>query len=105
MVVLETKAEVFAESQQLIYGTMVQLGGYTMSLVEKKYNEALNKMSGRQRVERTVSLFGPLCEVLALQIAREHGQLSDRETRKKIAERLYLSDKGALALLQKVRVN
>ena len=74
-----------------------------MSLVEQKYNEALDQMSGRERVERTLSLFGSICEMLTLQISREFGQLSDRAKRKKVAERLYLSDKGAQALLKKVR--
>ena len=74
-----------------------------MSLVEQKYNEALDRMSGRERVERTLSLFGSICEMLTLQISREFGQLSDRVKRKKVAERLYLSDKGAQELLKKVR--
>jgi len=74
-----------------------------MSLVEQKYNEALDQMSGRERVERTLSLFGSICEMLTLQVSREFGQLSDRGKRKKVAERLYLSDKGAQELLKKVR--
>ena len=76
-----------------------------MSLVEQKYNEALDQMTGRQRVERTLSLFGSICEMLTLQVSREFGQLDERATRKKVAERLYLSDKGAQELLKKVRVN
>lgn len=76
-----------------------------MSLIEQKYNEALDRMSGRQRVERAVSLFGSICEMLTLQISREFGPLNEREMRKKVAERLYLSDKGAQELLKKVRVN
>lgn len=74
-----------------------------MSLVEEKYNEALDRMTGRQRVERTLSLFGSICEMLTLQITREFANLSDREKRRKVAERLYLSDKGAQELLKKVR--
>ena len=74
-----------------------------MSLVEQKYNEALDQMSGRERVERTLSLFDSICEMLTLQISREFGHLSDRGKRKKVAERLYLSDKGAQELLKKVR--
>jgi hypothetical protein len=76
-----------------------------MSLIERKYNEALDRMSGRQRVERTASLFGSICEMLTLQVARECGQVAEREIRKKVAERLYLSDMGAQELLKKVRVN
>ena len=42
-----------------------------MSLVEEKYNEALDRMTGRQRVERTLSLFGSICEMLTLQISMD----------------------------------
>jgi len=48
-----------------------------MSLVEQKYNEALDRMSGRQRVERAPSLFASICEMLTLQIAREFGDLTE----------------------------
>ncbi|MCX6115114.1 MAG: hypothetical protein NTV65_07870 [Proteobacteria bacterium] len=75
-----------------------------MSLVEQKYNEALDKMSGRDRVERTLSLFGSICEMLTLQVSKEFSELTERELRKKVAERLYLSDKGAQELLKRVRV-
>lgn len=75
-----------------------------MSLVEQKYNEALDKMSGRERVERTLSLFGSICEMLTLQVSKEFSELTKRELRKKVAERLYLSDKGAQELLKRVRV-
>lgn len=74
-----------------------------MSLVEEKYNEAIDRMSGRQRVERTLSLYDSICDMLRLQVTREFGQLSEKTRRKKVAERLYLSDKGAQELLKKVR--
>jgi hypothetical protein len=75
-----------------------------MSLVEEKYNQALDRMTGQQRVERTLSLFGSICEMLKLQVSREFHNLSDRETRIKVAEQLYLSDKGAQELLKKARI-
>jgi hypothetical protein len=76
-----------------------------MSLIEQKYNEALDRMTGRERVERTFSLFGSMCEMLTLQISREFSNLSDRETRRKVAERLYLLDKGTQELLKRVSVD
>ena len=75
-----------------------------MSLVELKYNEALDRMSGKERVERTLSLFGSICEMLTLQVSKEFSNLNERELRKKVAERLYLSDKATLALLERVKV-
>lgn len=76
----------------------------SMSLVEEKYNQALDRMTGRQRVERTLSLFGSICEMLTLQVSREFANLSDRETIRKVAEQLYLSDKGVQELLKKVQI-
>lgn len=75
-----------------------------MSLVEQKYNQALDQMSGRERVERTLSLFNSVSEMLTLQAQREFPKLSERGLKKKVAERLYLSDPGAQILLKKVRV-
>jgi len=74
-----------------------------MSLVEEKYNEALDKMSGQQRVERTLSLFGSICEMLTLQVSKEFGPLSDRRKKKLVAERLYLSDEGVQTLIKRAR--
>ena len=79
-------------------------GAFVMSLVDQKYNEALDNMTGQERVERTFSLFGSICEMLALQVSKEFSALGERELKRKVAERLYLSDKGAQALLKRVRV-
>ena len=74
-----------------------------MTLVEKKYNQSLDRMSGSARLARTLSLFDAAWEMLSLQILRESPTLSEREKRKRIAERLYASDKSTLALLKLVR--
>jgi hypothetical protein len=73
-----------------------------MNFIERQYNQALDRLSGRERVERTVSLFGSMCEMLTLQARREFPELGDRELRKKVAERLYLSDVGAQKLLKEI---
>ena len=72
-----------------------------MLLVERKYNKALAHMSWRARTERTVSLFNSICDMLTLQVEREFLNFSPRELRKKVAERLYGSDQGALELLKR----
>ena len=76
-----------------------------MSLVEEKYNESLDRMTGQERVQRTLSLFNSICEMLALQISKEFPNLSERETRRKVSERLYLSDDDAQQLLKKLHTN
>jgi len=74
-----------------------------MSIVEQEYQKGLDRMSGTARVLRTCSLFGSICEMLSLQIKTSHPNLDEHTQRRMIAERLYLTDKSALALLQKVR--
>ena len=75
-----------------------------MSDIEKRYNEALDQMSGRQRVERTLSLYDWICEMLTLQVKREFSGLSHGQLRKKVTERLYISDQGAQELLKRITV-
>lgn len=74
-----------------------------MSLVEQKYNEALDRMSGMERLRRTLSLFGSICEMLTLQVVKDNPGLNEREIRLKVAARLYASDPGALRLLTNLR--
>lgn len=75
-----------------------------MSLVEQKYNQALDAMSGEERVQRTFGLFASFCEMLTHQLSQEFSLLTKRELKRKVAEKLYLSDKGVQELLKKVRV-
>lgn len=72
-----------------------------MSLVDQKYNEALDKMTGSERLERVFSLFGAISEMLELQVSKEFPDLGGRELKRKVAERLYLSDIGAQELLKR----
>jgi hypothetical protein len=74
-----------------------------MTLIEQKYNEALDRMNGRERVERTLSLFSSICEMLWLQVSKEFSGLNQREIRKIVAQRLYLSDNATQDLLNRVR--
>jgi hypothetical protein len=74
-----------------------------MSLVDQKYNEALDKMSGKEKVERTASLFCSICEMLTLQVTKEFPHLPEREVRIRVSERLYMADEGVQQLLRKAR--
>jgi len=73
-----------------------------MTLVENKYNESLNKMSGKQRVERTASLYSSFKEMLAIKVKKEFDGISGLDLQKKVAERLYMSDKNVLDLIARV---
>jgi len=54
-----------------------------MTLVEDRYNQALDQMTGKERVERSLSLFSALYEMLTLQVKRDLGAVSDRKIQKK----------------------
>ena len=73
-----------------------------MTLVEKKYNEALDKMSGMERLARTCSLFDSIYEMISLQVSREFPGIEGRALRCKVAERLYMSDEKTLKLIKQV---
>lgn len=73
-----------------------------MSLIETKYNEAIDRMSGKERVERTLSLYNSIYEIVAFQIEKEFPALSERELKRKIAERMYLSDRATQELLRRI---
>lgn len=72
-----------------------------MSLVENLYNDKLDRMTGRERVERTAALFSSMCEMLALQIDRESPNLPRKEKKIKLAEILYLSDPMTQMLIKR----
>ena len=74
-----------------------------MTLIDLKYNQALDEMSGSERVARTLSLFDSVKEMLSLQVRRDFSLISEREKKVKVAEYLYISDKATLELLKMVR--
>ena len=74
-----------------------------MTRVEEKYNEAISRMTGQERLARAASLFESICEMLRLQISRENPGLEGNELRRKIAERLYMTDERTLRLLSRIQ--
>lgn len=73
-----------------------------MNLIEQLYTQNLNSMTGMQKVERTLSLFGTICEMLTFQIKKEFPNDTDREIRKRVAKRLYMSDPKIQELLNRI---
>lgn len=74
-----------------------------MTRIEKKYNEAMDRMGPAGRMERAFAIYDFIYEMLEFQVSKEHPQLKGRALRKKVAERMYFADPGALRLLAKVR--
>jgi hypothetical protein len=73
-----------------------------MSLVEEAYFQAWGKVGGVGRLRRTFSLFANLRDMYELQVKREKPGLSDRELKRQIAKRMYISDDPAQGLLDRM---
>lgn len=72
-----------------------------MSIIEIKYRESLRKMSGIEKVERTLTLFNSIKEMIQLKIINESGNLNSRQLQKKVAKKLYVSDEEIQKLINK----
>jgi hypothetical protein len=71
------------------------------SLVERRYQEALNQMTGLEKMQRVASLRRSGWEMIALQVKQEIGkEISERELRYRVAQRMNESDPAFLGLLQ-----
>ena len=73
-----------------------------MSLVDREYNLALDRMSGAERLARTRSLYTSAREMIALQVFREEPELSSQLAQIRIARRMYSSDLKTQQLLDKI---
>jgi hypothetical protein len=74
-----------------------------LSLVDRAYFEGIFKMSGTERVVRSCSLFDSIKRMLSHQIHLKHPDLSERELRIRVAERMYCAEPETLKLLKKMR--
>jgi hypothetical protein len=72
-----------------------------MSLVEKKFNEAMNNLTGQERVRRTVSFYHEWHQILTNKYRRLYPDLPPREIQIKVAQQFYLLEKPTLRLLEK----
>ena len=72
------------------------------SVVERRYQEALDRMTGLQKMQRVASLWQAGWEMIALQVKQEFGEeISERELRYRVARRMYMDDPKFLDLLQR----
>jgi hypothetical protein len=76
-----------------------------MTLVDRAYNQALDEMSGAERLGRTLKLHTSIRDMLALQLMREFPDLSRQELAIRVARRIYLSDPQMQLLLDRVERN
>jgi hypothetical protein len=66
-----------------------------------EYLQAVRRMSGVERLQNMTSLSEAIFQMLFLKFQARHPELSERELRRKVAQKLYQSDSRTLALLQK----
>lgn len=74
----------------------------TESIVERRYQETLDRMTGLQKMQRVASLWQAGWEMVALQVKQEFGEgISERELRYRVARRMHMGDSKFLDLLQR----
>ena len=74
---------------------------FALTPVEQRYQAALDRMTGAERVFRMATLCQSGWEMIALQVREHYGNtISERELRYRVAERMYMGDPPFLALLR-----
>lgn len=68
-----------------------------MSLVDERCNEALDAMTGQQRLERAFGPHDAVRQTLKLSVHRDHPRLSERQVALHVARIMSLSDPRAAA--------
>lgn len=72
-------------------------------VIQRKYEDAIEKLGPAGRLTRTFSLLAQMHGMLAQVISLEHPELSHRELRRQVAQRLYLSDATIQSALEKLQ--
>jgi CMP-2-keto-3-deoxyoctulosonic acid synthetase len=67
-----------------------------------EYLRAVRQMSGTERLRNMTTLSEAIWQMIAIKLQTRHPNLSERELRRKVAEKLYQSDLRTLTLLRKV---
>jgi len=72
-------------------------------VLQKKYEEAMERLGPAGRVARSASLFSQMYRMIGYTVAKENPQLSTRELRRRIALRLYQGDTVATKRLEQLK--
>ncbi len=71
--------------------------------VEKRYNQALDRMSGFERIQRTFGMYDFVHQMLELKISAANPDFSARRVKIEVAKRMYLSDPAIQAILERLQ--
>ena len=72
-------------------------------VLQRKYEEAMERMGPSGRVERTLDLLVEMYRMLAHVISLERPEISQRELRRLVALKLYQGDEMATKRLKEIR--
>jgi hypothetical protein len=73
---------------------------FTVTPVEKMYQEHLNQLSGMEKMLKAQSLNQGMWEMLSCLVRLEEGGLSDRELHYLVAKRVYINDRQFLKIIE-----
>ena len=65
-----------------------------------EYLRTVRQMSGSERLRNMTTLSEAIWQMIAIKLQTRHPDLSEKELRRKVAEKLYQSDPRTLTLLQ-----
>ena len=71
--------------------------------IERRYREAIHRMTPAERFERCGALYTSMKRALSLQIAKDHPDWSADEVKWQVAKQMYLTDRGAQELLERAK--
>ena len=72
-----------------------------MSTVEQEYQRKIDRLSGKERVARSMAVLQWTRETLARQIVAESGTMRDEQLKWEVARRLYGSDPAIQELIER----
>lgn len=70
---------------------------------QRLYEDAIDRMSGQERVERALQLFDEFVAMLRHRISTENPGLDERELGFRVAEHLYGDEPAAMRLIAMAR--
>jgi hypothetical protein len=74
---------------------------FAMTPIERRYQQALNQMTGTKRVLKTAELYIAGWRMIARQVEEIHGVLPENELRYRVALRMYESDTQTIQLIER----
>lgn len=72
-----------------------------MTFVEERYNQAINQMTGIERLQRVAELHSGIYQMTRFQLQKQYPEIDERQLQMRVAERIYFAEPAVVALLGK----